>query len=759
MPTSALGGTYSDTYATPGSGYLGFGNNMFNSDGSTASGYDPLMVGMTDALDPGQTGGTALGILMAQGYPIEVAQAMISGQMPFSSSITPQATNLLGIDPTTPPADSSSYLAGLPGYTQNVPGGTNYGSLQGAIGGLLDFSPQGVADVVGGLFGASPNLPLNGTGLPGLASRAVLAGAPQNTVEVQQPGVEGGAVDFSGSNPFTNIGLGLLQQIANPSTTSSDGGLLGISDGIYNSGLNPASGSPNNGAGSGPTNSDGTPMSMADYAAWAALAGVSNPTGAPGVNAPVSSTPGNLATDSGVTVMDPFQVTASTPGLGGAGSGTAASGNTGTYGAGSNGGLAPGGAPVTLPPVTSTGGGTGNLANDNIDSTITKLPPFNVNDTLFPPGNAGSGYPGTSPVNDPIPQPNPPVIDPPAAPPGNTTPPTTPNPPTVPTTPTSPGGGGGGGTSTGTSTGDRNAYLEGLAQNYAQQALAPQQLGQYSAYAPAYAAADAKSLSQYLFGSNGPQSLSGMSQALTTQGIDQNPLLQMENQTALQQLGLGGQLSASELRNVQQASRGGFAARGLDGTNASVVDEAMQTDAASRNRLLSALGIASNVQGQNQAFTNSQNAYNTSLLGLGQQQNIASNAATRAQFDPFNNYGMDLANTNYNAGQARQIAANNNSTALGVAAMNQDSAASAANKSLAGSIIGGFLGRCWIAREAFGLFDPRWLAFRDWLDTKAPQWFSDAYTKFGPEIADHLHHNPELKPIVQARMLGLLQPV
>ncbi len=103
-------------------------------------------------------------------------------------------------------------------------------------------------------------------------------------------------------------------------------------------------------------------------------------------------------------------------------------------------------------------------------------------------------------------------------------------------------------------------------------------------------------------------------QAMANQGPSQ--LQQGQNAIGLQALQNGGNLSASDLRNVQQASRTGFAARGLDATNASIVDEAMQTDAASRARLQQNLGIAQSVQNQGLAEQNQQQQFG---LGIGNQ--------------------------------------------------------------------------------------------------------------------------------------------
>lgn len=196
-------------------------------------------------------------------------------------------------------------------------------------------------------------------------------------------------------------------------------------------------------------------------------------------------------------------------------------------------------------------------------------------------------------------------------------------------------------------------------------------------------------------------------------------LQNQQNRIGMDLLQQGGNLSESDLRNVQQSSRAGFAARGLDATNASVVDETMNTDAARRARLIQNLSTAQGIQNQGLAETtnqqnfglnvNQQNLYAQSLQNtalnqsaqLTEQQrqsrmNAMSDAAriqAMGNLDPYsaiingtnpNNlnsamglygqvnpsanalygYGSDLNNTNYNAQAAANISGANNQAAL-----------------------------------------------------------------------------------------------
>ncbi len=154
---------------------------------------------------------------------------------------------------------------------------------------------------------------------------------------------------------------------------------------------------------------------------------------------------------------------------------------------------------------------------------------------------------------------------------------------------------------------------------------------------------------------------------LNRQAMSAGPsgLQQQQNALATQLLNQGGNLSASDLRNVQQNSLAGFAARGLDATNASVADEVLQTDAAQRARLVQNLGIAQGVQNQGLAEQNQQNQFGLGVsnqnygygqLGLQAQQ---SNQSANLQAQLANqNFGLGAFNSNLQSQTAQQTALN-----------------------------------------------------------------------------------------------------
>ena len=64
---------------------------------------------------------------------------------------------------------------------------------------------------------------------------------------------------------------------------------------------------------------------------------------------------------------------------------------------------------------------------------------------------------------------------------------------------------------------------------------------------------------------------------------------------------------------------------------------------------------------------------------------------------------------------------------------------------MGGGMGGGGVGFCWVAREVYGPHDSRWLAFRAWLSTDAPEWLRSAYGAHGERFADWIHDKPAAK--------------
>ena len=82
--------------------------------------------------------------------------------------------------------------------------------------------------------------------------------------------------------------------------------------------------------------------------------------------------------------------------------------------------------------------------------------------------------------------------------------------------------------------------------------------------------------------------------------------------------------------------------------------------------------------------------------------------------------------------------------------------------SLGGTLggLGGLLGGvakiaalpCWVARECYGDYNPKWLEFRDWLFTKSPEWLFNNYIKHGERFAKFISNKPKLKSAIRWMM-------
>ena len=69
-----------------------------------------------------------------------------------------------------------------------------------------------------------------------------------------------------------------------------------------------------------------------------------------------------------------------------------------------------------------------------------------------------------------------------------------------------------------------------------------------------------------------------------------------------------------------------------------------------------------------------------------------------------------------------------------------------------GQGVGAMSGGCWVAREVYGVHDPKWTEFREWMFTKSPDWFRNAYMKYGERAAVVVKRLPFLKAIIRPFM-------
>ena len=71
---------------------------------------------------------------------------------------------------------------------------------------------------------------------------------------------------------------------------------------------------------------------------------------------------------------------------------------------------------------------------------------------------------------------------------------------------------------------------------------------------------------------------------------------------------------------------------------------------------------------------------------------------------------------------------------------------------IAGGLGGLMAGFCWVAREVYGVDDPRWLQFREWLFNSAPLWLFKLYGRYGERFAGWIKDKPRIKGIIKGLM-------
>jgi len=72
---------------------------------------------------------------------------------------------------------------------------------------------------------------------------------------------------------------------------------------------------------------------------------------------------------------------------------------------------------------------------------------------------------------------------------------------------------------------------------------------------------------------------------------------------------------------------------------------------------------------------------------------------------------------------------------------------------LGGGLGGGMIAKsCWVAREVYGLHNPAWIAFREWMLNDSPSWFRTIYIRFGERFAKFISNKPRLKARIRMWM-------
>jgi hypothetical protein len=210
-----------------------------------------------------------------------------------------------------------------------------------------------------------------------------------------------------------------------------------------------------------------------------------------------------------------------------------------------------------------------------------------------------------------------------------------------------------------------------------------------------------------------------------------------------------GELSPERRRMAEQAARAGSLSRGRIGDQSSVAAELLGREqvrsglrAEARQAGASAFGQTRQVGADPSQFLFGRPSQFTAMgSGLyGQASGLAGQQSGPQLFDP--NVGINMA-------MQRQ---SNQFGLLGAQAQ-ADATRSAGLMQAVGAIGGGyFMGKCWVAREVYGIENPKWLMFRTWLENDAPAWFRNLYIKYGERFAKFISNKPVLKTIIRKWM-------
>jgi len=97
-----------------------------------------------------------------------------------------------------------------------------------------------------------------------------------------------------------------------------------------------------------------------------------------------------------------------------------------------------------------------------------------------------------------------------------------------------------------------------------------------------------------------------------------------------------------------------------------------------------------------------------------------------------------------------------NQTNLAIGQMSADAQRSAGIMGALGQIGAAaapyMLAACWVAREVYGVDNPKWLQFRRWMFEKAPVWFFKLYVRHGEKFAAFIKDKPFIKGMVKLFM-------
>lgn len=260
------------------------------------------------------------------------------------------------------------------------------------------------------------------------------------------------------------------------------------------------------------------------------------------------------------------------------------------------------------------------------------------------------------------------------------------------------------------------AVLKGPGQELIQQALAAAKL-----YDPEYFATRATT-------ADSVQKLLGQTTANLGSGLSNTERDEVGRGLALSNARAGTTNAPSQLNTVQNAMQFGAAGRQRETENQNQLAKAISASTQFLPTAKSNVDVFQVATGK-PSYNQQDNRFNTN--------NALSDASSSAQ--GLLNTGASFWNTNAN-NAAR-------------AALQDDQQNDWGNRlgQISGALgnFSGLLGVCWVAREVYGNENPRWLQFRHWLFTKAPDWLFNWYCDNGEAFAKYISDKPLLKRMIR----------
>ena len=275
-------------------------------------------------------------------------------------------------------------------------------------------------------------------------------------------------------------------------------------------------------------------------------------------------------------------------------------------------------------------------------------------------------------------------------------------------------------------------------------------------------------------------------------------------QEAMNQLRLGSTIGAEERRGYEQSIRGAQTARGNIFGLGPAVQEASQIGAAGEQRKLARYGAAQSFLGSGETtgaaaardlllrdslqqnrlgaaagfVAGGPSLYNLANQRTGQQQSamqqyIQANQALPGQFgqaqstaSPFyqavdQQIPVQLTNA-FNQLYKSQADYGASTYGAQVGALSRAETGSQAFGNIASGLgnmfsFSGKLPFCWVAREVYGIENPKWLQFREWMLTKASDNLRNFYIEYGERIAESIRNKPKIKAIIRKWMDGKIK--